>query len=128
MNPPQVGGILGNVVFFVFVLCAVLGIIGHIVTDRHKKDRYVRQIGKRISTLLITMGISGVVLYFFSFEEIRLFGAKFWYLVWMIVVVVWALLIIRFVRKDIPRAQEQTQARQAVARYLPGKKTKKKHR
>ena len=74
------------------------------------------------------MGILGVLLYFFSFEGIRLFGARFWYPVWMIVTVVWALLIIRFVTKDIPHAQEQTQTRQAIAKYLPGKKIKKKHR
>ena len=128
MNPPQVGGLLGNVVFLVFVLCVVLGIIGHIVTDRHKKDRYVRQIGKRISTLLVTMGILGVLLYFFSFEGIRLFGARFWYPVWMIITAVWVLLIIRFVKKDIPQAQQQTQARKAVTKYLPHRKIKKRHR
>ncbi|MBI2473178.1 hypothetical protein HYV70_01330 [Candidatus Uhrbacteria bacterium] len=128
MDPPQVGGLLGNAVFVLFVLCVVLGVIGHIVTDRHKKDRYVRQIGKRVSTLLVTMGMLGVALYFFSFEEIQLFGARFWYPVWIIAVMVWTLLIIRFVRIEIPRSQQQTQTRQAIAKYLPRKKAKKHHR
>ena len=76
MQPPEVGGLLGNIVFGVFIGLLVLGIIGRIVVDRRDDDRYKREIGGRISTLLITMGILGVILYFFSFEQIQLFGAR----------------------------------------------------
>lgn len=119
MAPPEVGGLLGNIVFGVFVGVLILGIIGRIVVDRRGDDRYKKEIGSRISSLLITMGVLGVILFFFSFEKIQLFGARFWYLVWIIATLVWAFLLVRYVKRDVPRKREREVALREQAKYLP---------
>lgn len=119
MTPPEVGGLLGNIVFGVFVVVLILGIIGRIVVDRRGDDRYRKEIGSRISSLFITMGLLGVVLFFFSFEEIQLFGARFWYLIWVIAVLVWTFFIVRFVKRDIPEKRTREIALREQAKYLP---------
>lgn len=122
MSPPEVGGALGTSVFIFFVLCFVLGIVGHLVAERRDVDRFVHEAGHRISTLLVTMGLAGVVLFFFSFEEIRLFGARFWYPIWGVAFLVWAFFIVRYVKRDVPRMKEREARRRAQRQYLPGRK------
>lgn len=119
LQPPEVDGLAGNVLFGVFVAFLVLGIIGRIVVERRGDDQYKKEIGNRISSLLITMGIIGVILYFFSFEEVQLFGARFWYLLWIIAVLVWGFFLVRFVRRDIPAKREREETLKAQAKYLP---------
>ncbi|MBI4256771.1 hypothetical protein HY626_01800 [Candidatus Uhrbacteria bacterium] len=119
LQPPEVGGFLGSIVFGFFILFLILGITGRIVVDRRGDDRYRREIGSRISGLLITMGLLGIILFFFSFEEIQLFGARFWYLVWTIAVFVWTFFIVRFVRRDIPEKRAREIALREQGKYLP---------
>lgn len=119
LQPPEVGGLAGNVLFGVFVAFLVLGIIGRIVVDRRGDDRYKKEVGSRISSLLVTMGILGVILYFFSFEEVQLFGARFWYPLWIIATLVWVFFLVRFVKRDVPAKRAREESLRAQAKYLP---------
>lgn len=119
LQPPEVGGLLGNMVLGVFVASLVFGIIGRIVIDRKGADRYKREIGGRISTLLVTMGVLGVILFFFSFERIQLFGARFWYPMWIIAALVWTFVIVRYVQRDVPSKRAREEALKARGKYLP---------
>lgn len=124
MNPPEVGGLLGTIVFVVFVVFFVLGIVGHLVAERKESDRFVRTAGHKISSLLVTMGLLGVLLFFFSFEGIRMFGARFWYPLWVILVLLWFFLIVRYLKRDVPLQRAREASRRAQRQYLPGPKKK----
>lgn len=119
LSAPEVVGWLGNVVLAVFVVMLVAGIVGRIVVDRKSTDRYQREIGGRIASMLITMGILGAILFFFSFERIQLFGARFWYPVWILATVVWTGFIVRYVKRDIPAQKVRAQRLHAQSKYLP---------
>ncbi len=126
MQSPEVTGTLGTVVFILFVLCFVLGIVGRIVTDRKEQDRFKREIGGRISTLLISMGFLGLLLFFFGFERVQFFGARFWYPVWLLITGVWAYYIVRYVRVEIPAVKARSASRLAAGAYLPKSKKRRK--
>ena len=119
LQPPEVGGLLGSIVFGVFVLFLVFGIIGRIVVDRSGEDRYKREIGSRVSTLLVTMGILGVSLFFFSFEGIQLFGARFWYPIWIVATIVWAFFLVRYMKRDVPAKRAREESLREQGKYLP---------
>lgn len=119
IQPPEVGGWLGTVVFGVFLGCLVLGIVGRIVVDRRGDDRYKKDAGGRISSLLITMGTLGVILFFFSFEGIQLFGARFWYPVWGIGLLVWTYFIVCYVKYTVPVRRKREQQLREQGKYLP---------
>lgn len=119
LQPPEIGGILGYIVFGVFVAFLILGIVGRIVSDQKGNDRYKKEIGSRISSLFITMGVLGIILFFFSFEEIQLFGARFWYPVWAIATAVWIFFLVRFVKQEIPAKRLREESLKAKAKYLP---------
>lgn len=119
LQPPQVGGLAGSILFGVFVAFFILGIVGRIVVDRKGNDRYKKEVGSRISSLLITMGLLGIILFFFSFEEVQLFGARFWYPLWIIATLVWVFFLVRFVQRDVPAKRAREESLKAQGKYLP---------
>ncbi len=125
-EPPALGGLSANLLFAFFALVFVLGIVVRIVSHHRTEDRYLQIAGQRISQLLVTMGLIGVGLFFFGFEDIYLFGAKFWYPIWVIAVIVWGYYIVRFIQKEIPKMREKELARKHVNKYMPPRRKKRK--
>ena len=125
MEPAAVGGVTGNLIFIFFLLVFVVGIVARLKALQ-KEDRYLRDVFMRVAVLLITMGLIGVVLFFFSYERIPLFGSRAWYLVWFIATVWWAVWIHRYVKREIPRQKKRAQEVRERNKYLPAKKKKRK--
>ena len=128
MSPPQVGGTLGQVVFGIFLIMFVMGIVSRVVASNRNEDQYVQQIGRKTGSLLITMGLLGVLLFFFGYERIDFFGGKFWYPVWLLCSVVWAAFILRFVMRDVPHLRQRDVFRKARSKYLPKKNSRRNRR
>lgn len=127
MRPPDVEGPIGYATLGVFLAFLFLGIVCRISADHRGKDFYLRAIGHRTATFLVTMGLLGTLLFFFSYEGIQLLGARFWYPLWLLAALVWAVCIVRYVTRDIPRLKASVDAREKQLKYLP-QKNKKKYR
>ena len=122
LAPAAVDGVFGKVLFGFFLLLFVVGIVCRIVLMRTSKDRYVKMIGQRLSAFFLSMGFIGMVLFFFSYEEIRFFGARFWYVLWLVFGIVWAVSLVRFATKEVPHMREQHLKQHAKSKYIPGRK------
>lgn len=118
MDAANVNGMLGKILFGVFLFLVLVGIVCRIVLLKKTNDRYLKMIGKRLVTFCLSMGLVGMILYFFSYEEIKLFGARFWYLVWGIGFIAWGTVLIRFVVKDVPEIREKNLREHAKSKYL----------
>lgn len=70
------------------------------------------------------MGMIVLLLVFFSYEEISLLGARFWYLFWFIGMIVWLVFILRYAFVTIPGERVKQNTKDARSIYLP--KSKKK--
>lgn len=125
LRPAEVGGLAGNIVFGFFVGLFVIGIVSKIVAAHKTHDRYLRELGEHIGSLLLTMGLLGLLFYFFSFERIQLFGARFWYAVWLIGLIVWIVFLIRFGFKTIPVLRGKELTREQLRKYFPPRRRKK---
>lgn len=126
LQPAEVGGVSGNAIFAFFVLMFVLGIVSRIIASQKTDDRHLRELGNRLATLLMTMGLLGILLYFFSYERIRLFGSRFWYLFWVIGLAIWVGFLIRFGRKTIPEMKRQESVREQLRKYFPTRKKRRR--
>ena len=122
LQPANVDGLLGNLLFGFILLLFLAGVVCRIVIMNKKQDHYVKMIGKRLITLCLTMGFLGVMMYFFSYEGIQLFGARFWYPMWVLGFVVWGTFITRFALKEIPALREKNLRQHAKSKYIPGRK------
>ena len=65
------------------------------------------------------------MLYFFSFERIRFFGAKFWYVVWFIIAAIWFSYLLKAFKK-VPEIKEQAVQNKEKYKYFPPRKKKRK--
>jgi len=99
-----------------------------IVSNRHERERYVAAIFAKVGYLLVTMGILGLIWFFFTYEQIPLLGARFWFLVWLLGVVAWVLWILRFTYKQVPSLRQRDKDRIERRKYFPPRKKKKKFR
>lgn len=111
--------------FFLFFAGMILfGAVARIVAKNKKGDRYLVQTYRKIAVMLITMGFAGLVFFFFTYEELYIFGARFWFLFWAIGLIAWAVSIVRFVKVKVPQAKEDSAMKSAFNKYIPRKKGK----
>lgn len=123
-QPLNVTGTPGRIVFVVFVLVFVLGVVSRAVS-RKKPDKFIRLAYSRMAAMLTTMGLLGGFLYLLSFERIQFFGGRLLYILWLITLIIWMFAILRFVKKDAPRMRKEAHDRKEKRKYLPGQKKKK---
>ncbi|MDA0208510.1 MAG: hypothetical protein O3B64_03885 [bacterium] len=110
--------------FFVFFVGLVLtGLIIRILARKRKKaDRYLGRIYLRSGAMVTIMGLLGLFWFFLADQQIYLFGAKFWLLIWVIVGVIWKISIYRYVKNVVPEKRKIEQSKADVNKYLPRKK------
>src|SRR3989338_157076 len=84
-TPPPLSAGADRLLFGLFGVVLILGVIVRLVAKHHSKDdKHLLRGFKRAGTMFLTMGVVGLVLFFFSFEQIIFFGARFWYPLWAI--------------------------------------------
>src|SRR5687768_3383701 len=52
-------------------------------------DKAIRRVWKRVATLTATMGVVGLLLYGFYYEGIPVLSMRFWYLIWLGIIIWW---------------------------------------
>jgi len=77
------------------------------------------RVTQRVSQYFLSVGVVGVLLYWFSFERFPFFSMRFLYLAWLVWTLAWGALLVWFVVKTLPaRRREQTERTQ-FEKYLP---------
>lgn len=107
------------ILFGFFALLLVLGIVTKMVAGSRTSDRYLLELTSKVTTYLVSLGLLGVFLAFFSFERIRFFGARFWYPLWLLMAVLWGISLVRYAKREIPARREQSMEQKAKQKYFP---------
>jgi len=103
--------IIGAVLLF-FVL-----FIGFRVLKKKKPGLY-SAIFLRLSDYFLTNAIILGILFFFNFEIIPLFSARFWYPLWLVIALIWLFFVLKPL-KNIPARREALLREQAMKKYMP---------
>lgn len=122
LTPPSLA--VGFLVFglVLLVLLIIVGIIFNLLAKKNKANRLFVKTANMISQASFTMGPIGLLLLFFAYEEIRLFGSRFWFLLWAIGLLVWLGFILYQHFKVAPRLKRAEEIRRQREKYLPKKK------
>lgn len=113
---------LGLTIFFSVIVA--IGLIATICSFIKKFKKPFRSLFSKLSGWGWTMGLLGLVLLFFSVEQIAFISARMFYLFWLVLAVYWLYTIIRYAIKDIPRVIEQQKEKVEANKYLPKRKKK----
>jgi MFS family permease len=115
------GALSGFYFWLILGLSGVSVVVGIILfaTSSLFKDLSSKRIVKRLGKLLATLGILGLVSFFFTQTNTPLLGSRFWFLLWLITSIVWLVFILRYVFKIAPRERETRERNQVYSKYLP---------
>ncbi len=103
---------------YLFALAVVGGLAARI-NAKTKPDKYQKMLRLRLGSGLITFGILGLIWYFLSFEEIQVFGMRFWFLLLMVGMIIWGYNLYRYFTKTVPALIRQEQSKAEANQYLP---------
>ncbi len=107
---------LFNYFFIAFIL---LLIVLMILSFRLKNKKKVYK-GVLISlyNFSLTNTIIGLIFLFFNYQRVPFLAARFWFLLWAILIIVW-LLFIYLKLKKVPAQREKLIAQEEYNKYLP---------
>ncbi|KKR85047.1 MAG: hypothetical protein UU31_C0001G0013 [Candidatus Uhrbacteria bacterium GW2011_GWA2_41_10] len=123
---PLTSGLLFGMIFF-FVVLFFGGIMVRVLGSRKNVNHYNKDIKFRLSRICMTMGFFGLIFVFFSYEQVRFLGARFWYVLWLVGTFVWVGFFSHYLLRVIPMKRVEEVDRQEKQKYLPGRKKHKKH-
>lgn len=119
LTPIRMTSAFEGMFFGLFAVSIIAGAVIRMVTRNSAFEKYRAEMLKRIASILSTTGVVGVIWFFFTFEEIQFFGARFWFLVIMLGVAIAFIRLRLFLKRDVPVLQHRQQSRAEVNKYLP---------
>jgi amino acid transporter len=124
-RPPGFEPFFQQSLFFFFGALVVLALVITVVVKKKKKESpWIAKGFQKISSWCLSMGIAGLIIFFFTYERIPLLSMRFWYIVWLVGAVVWLVFIVRFFMKKIPEEKARIAEQKNKEKYLPGKNKK----
>ena len=104
--------------FVLFTLMIMAGLAFRIV-NKNRQDKFERIVLERATVLSLTTGCLGLLWLFLSFEEISIFGARFWFLFLVLLCVGLIVRVYRYKRFQVPQLRLLEQSKAEANKYLP---------
>jgi hypothetical protein len=119
-HPVPLGSSLVGAIFAFFGWFIIATVALRVVAySLRLKDALKADVFTRFASLLSWTGIIGLVLLFFSYEQIPLLGMRLWFLALFLAFVVWLLRIALYVVRDYPKLRQTQTERARFEKYLP---------
>lgn len=119
MQPPMFLPWVSIFFLVVFSALVIVGIIAKIYAVKSNQEKLTRRAVQRAGNLLLTMGLIGLLIWFFTFENVPILSMRIWLLVWLGSAIAWAWSIIRYVRVEIPAKHSMQAERDRMNKWLP---------
>jgi hypothetical protein len=104
-----------------FGLLVVTSLICWALSKRRAFSTPVRTYLRRWGAFSFSAGAVGFVLLFFSWQRVAFFSARGVYLIWLVAFGYWAVSLLKYGLKDLPRKLADYEERLRLERYLPSK-------
>jgi len=78
-----------------------------------------RKLYNKLGNWSICFSVLGLALVFFKYEMIPYFGMRLWLPLWVVICLVWAGFIVKYIKFEAPAALAESERRKALQKYLP---------
>jgi phosphatidylglycerophosphate synthase len=102
-----------------FAALIVLGIVARAIAKRSSGNMAVAEGGKRFARMAFWMGPLGLFFLWCTHELTYFFGARFWFLAWIAIALVWTVSILRFLLTVVPKKKAEYEERARIQKWLP---------
>lgn len=104
-----------------FLALVAGGLVARFIRQK-KQDRQIREVYSRIGSMAITLGLLGLLWFFFRQERIPFFAWRFWVALWLLGFIWWAIKLALYTVKRLPAIREEKAKREVMEKYLPHRK------
>lgn len=115
LRPPSLLPVFNNLFIAFLVILLLTAIIS--VYFKTKKKIY-RSFWKKLYNLSATNLIIGLFLFFFNYQQAPFLSARFWLIIWALLIITWLLFLIRSLKK-IPIKRKEIEAKKEFDKYIP---------
>ncbi len=119
LYPPALTPWATRVMLVIFMALFIVGIVGKIYSIKTKLEKWTRRAVDKASGMLITMGVLGLMLFMFAYEQIPVLSMRFGYIIWFIILGIWLYFLYKFIYIEIPKQRKLKEAREHVDKWLP---------
>jgi hypothetical protein len=110
-------------IFFAWFLVAA-GVLYAVSRYFKKVDDLKQGIFRRFARLLLNVGVLGMLILFFSYEQAPILGMRLWFLLLFVYLLVRLGFLITYIIRDYPRHKAAVVERERKEKYLPRRKRK----
>lgn len=122
-NPVPLGPSLAGGMFAFFAWFMAAGVAFWLLAAWFKKrDRLKRQVADKLATTLFWPGLFAMLALFSNYEQIPLFGMRFWFLPAIVMFLYWLIRAVIYMVRDVPKERMRLAEKERVERWLPKKK------
>lgn len=114
--------VIERVLLVLFIALFFAGILVRLLTLRQGWEKLVKRAVQRASSMLMVMGLLGLMLYFFYYERIYLLSMRFGYLLWLALFGYYVYRLVKYVRVEIPAIEKRRAEREEISKWLPKSK------
>ncbi len=115
LRPPAMLEIF-NTLFLVFL--AILLILSIIAFYFKKKKRLYRSFWLKFYDFTASNLMIGLLLFFFSWQGVPFLSARFWLILWFILIITWLYFLVKHLKK-IPKRKEEAEKKKSFDKYIP---------
>lgn len=115
-SSPEALSSLGQAIFLIFL--AVLFVLSLFFIFSKKKSGSYKIFYIKFYNFCFVNFILGVLFWFFNYQRIHFFSARFWLLFWLIFMIFWLINIFKYFKKVIAN-REDRKKKQEFNKYLP---------
>lgn len=117
LRPPLMTSRAVIILAVIFGLCIVTALVLKFVLKT--TDSFKIKSQRKAVSMLGTMGILGYVYLFFAWQGAALLSARFWLLLWLAVLLVWAGFIIKYLKFEAPKKRAEIDKQRQFQKYIP---------
>jgi amino acid transporter len=109
---------LSGILFFLLLILTFISIIFLFNIAKKRENNVYFKIWNGLNSFAITNLVVALFLLFFEYEEVYIFSARFWLLLWGVSTLFWLIFILRDYKK-IPEIKKAYAKKEEFKRYIP---------
>lgn len=99
-------------------LLIALAVLAIVTAFLKTKNSLYRGLCKRLYSFFLTNTLLGLLLFFFNYEAVPFFSARFWIGLWFLLMIIWLFFILKSL-KAIPAQKKQLEKEKELKKYIP---------
>ena len=108
-----------KILLTVFGILVILAVVFKTLAFKYKNDWLVKRGWEKMFALFLTMGLTGLVYTFFLYEGAALVSARFWLVIWIIVLLTWLFYNLFYLLIQVPRRKREIAKKRNFEKYFP---------